>query len=337
MRHTGVYRYSCNSAALDLQRVCRQNGRMTICIIHTGGTIAMRAGPKGLAPAAGVIEAGIAALARAGIAAGQTELVHLHPAIDSANARFADWNRIAALIAAGQSRYRGFVVTHGTDTLAFTAAALCFALPALSCPVIITGAMLPLEAAGSDGARNLGDALHAAARAAPGVWVQFAGRLMAGARVRKAHSHSLDAFCATGGGVSRRAGLAGDTAYLPYGAPEIGVLTMAPNQSAAAQAAMLGACAGAVLRVFGAGTIPNDAALQRALMAAQARGVLMIAVSQCPDGGVALGSYAAGGGLAAAGVVDGRTITFEAAYAKLAHALAHGGRDVLAADLCGEM
>ena len=297
----------------------------------------MRAGPDGLAPAAGVIEAGLADLARAGIAAGQTELVHLHPAIDSANACFADWNRIAALIAAGKDRYRGFVVTHGTDTLAFTAAALCFALQGLTCPVILTGAMLPLGAAGSDGARNLGDALQAAQRAKPGVWVQFAGRLMAGARVRKADSHGFDAFCATGGGVSWRKEGASHGAFLPYGAPEIGVLTMAPNHSGAALTAMLGACDGAVLRAFGAGTIPDNPALHHALMAAKARGVLMVAVSQCPTGGVALGSYAAGSALLAAGVVDGRTMTFEAAYAKLAHALAHGGRDILAADLCGEM
>lgn len=80
---------------------------MTICIIHTGGTIAMRSGPEGLAPADGALEAGLAALAHAGIARGQTKMVHLTPAIDSANARFADWNRIAEVIFAGQSRYAG--------------------------------------------------------------------------------------------------------------------------------------------------------------------------------------------------------------------------------------
>ena len=137
---------------------------MTICIIHTGGTIAMRAGPDGLAPADGVREAGLEALARAGIARGETEVVHLTPAIDSANARFADWNRIAEVIHAGESHYSGFVVTHGTDTLAYTAA-LSFALVGLARPVIVTGSMLPLEAAGTDARQNLGDALLAATRA----------------------------------------------------------------------------------------------------------------------------------------------------------------------------
>ena len=307
---------------------------MTICIIHTGGTIAMRAGPDGLAPADGVLEAGLEALARAGIARGETEVVHLTPAIDSANARFADWNRIAEVIHAGESHYSGFVVTHGTDTLAYTAAALSFALVGLARPVIVTGSMLPLEAAGTDARQNLGDALLAATRAPAGVWVQFAGKLMAGARVRKAHSHRVDAFTARDGGPSLRRGA---PALLPFGAPEIAVLSMAPNTSPRAFAAALAAVDGAVLRVFGAGTIPNAPPIEAALMAASARRALMMAVSQCEAGGVALGNYAAGSAMARAGVVDGGQITESAAYAKLAHTLAHGGRDTLASDLCGEM
>jgi L-asparaginase len=307
---------------------------VTICIIHTGGTIAMRSGPDGLAPADGVLEAGLAALARAGIARGKVELVHLTPAIDSANARFADWNRIAEAIFAGQSRYTGFVVTHGTDTLAYTAAALSFALVGIVRPVIVTGSMLPLEAAGTDARQNLGDALLAAGRAPAGVWVQFAGKLMAGAKLRKVHSHAADAFAASEGEAQIRAGA---PALLRFGAPDIAVLSMAPNTSPRVFAAALAAADGAVLRVFGAGTIPNDPAIAAALMGASARGGLMIAVSQCDAGGVALGTYAAGAAMIGAGVVDGGQITEAAAYAKLAHALAHGGREVLARDLCGEM
>lgn len=307
---------------------------MTICIIHTGGTIAMQAGADGLAPEQGVLEAGLDALAHAGGAFGPTEVVALDPLIDSANARFADWNRIAQVVMAGQGRYRGFVVTHGTDTLAFTAAALSFCLIGLKAPVVLTGSMLPFGADGSDAPRNLGDALQAAGSAPAGVWVQFAGKLMQGARVRKAHSHSFDAF--TAAPAARPALRAGAPMYLAYGAPEIAILTMAPNTSARAIAAALQVCDGAVLRVFGAGTMPNDPNLAAALMAAAARGALMIAVSQSPDGGVALGTYAAGAALLRAGVVDGGQITPEAAYAKLANALAHGGRATLTADLCGE-
>lgn len=300
----------------------------------------MRQGPDGLAPAEGVLEAGLADLQKTGLLRGQSvDIIALAPAIDSANARFSDWNRIGAVIAAQQARYRGFVVTHGTDTLAYTAAALSFSLLGLSRPVIVTGAMAPLGAAGSDARRNLADALLAAAGdAAAGVWVQFAGRLMHGARVRKAHSQADDAFvCAPWQRPAHRFG-PGDAVHLPFGtAAQIGVISAAPAQSGRAQAAMLDLCDAAVLRVFGAGTVPDDADFAAALMRASARGALMIAVSQAPQGGVALGSYAAGAVLAQAGAVDGGQITTEAAYAKLAHALAHGGRAALAADLCGEM
>lgn len=307
---------------------------MTICIIHTGGTIAMRAGPQGLTPSAGVLEAGLAALARAGVVRGETQIVQLDPLIDSANIRFSDWNRIGAVIAEGQARYAGFVITHGTDTLAYTAAALSFSLIGLTRPVIITGSMLPLEADGSDARANLGDALIGARTAPAGVWVQFSGRLMHGARVHKAHSHAADAFVATPAPLPARR--EGGLAHLPYSAPEIAVLSMAPNMSARSFAAALAVCEGAVLRVFGAGTIPNDPQIEAALQAAHARGVLMIATSQCEAGGIALGTYAAGAAMVRAGVVDGGNITPEAAYAKLAHALAHGGHGTLARILCAE-
>jgi len=281
---------------------------MTICIVHTGGTIAMRPGPDGLEPGDGVLEAGLAALAHGF----DSEIIHLSPAIDSANARFADWNRIGAVIAQRQARVQGYVVTHGTDTLAYTAAALSFGLIGLTRPVVVTGSMLPFGAKDTDAPRNLGDALQAAAIAPAGVWVQFAGRLMAGARVRKAHSHATGAFTARGDGPSRRAG---SPEFLPYGTPEIAVLSMAPNTSPRAFAAALAVCDGAVLRVFGAGTIPNDPTIAQALMDAAARGALMIAVSQCESGGVALGTYAAGAAILRAGVVDGGQITESAAYA----------------------
>lgn len=311
---------------------------MTICIIHTGGTIAMRQGPQGLYPSAGVLEAGLAGLARAGIVPSACQITALEPLIDSANIRFQDWNRIAQIIVQGQDRYRGFVVTHGTDTLAFTAAALGFCLTGLSRPVIVTGAMLPFDAPGSDARGNLGDALIAARHAPAGIWVQFAGKLMQGARVRKAHSHAQDAFCAVPPAAEDApARRAGPLAHLPYGAQEIAVLTMAPNMSARAFAAALSVCDGAVLWVFGAGTLPDDPQISAALLAAKARGALMIAVSQCESGGMMLGAYAAGAVMAQAGVVDGGQITLEAAYAKLAHALAHGGETTLRAALCGEI
>lgn len=307
---------------------------MKVLLIHTGGTIAMAAGPLGLTPQDGVLETQLAAMAD------QVEVMTLSPLIDSANATFRDWNRIAAAIEAGHAHYRGFVVTHGTDTLAFTAAALTFALAGLQKRVILTGSMLPFGAEGTDANRNLAEAVQAAQTAPAGVWVQFGGKLMHGARLRKTHSHALEAFAAE---PSAKPPLiaAPDLIRTQYHTPQLAILSMAPSQSSTAQTAMLAACDGVVLRVYGAGTIPDDPSLLRALGVAQDNGVLMIAVSQSPLGGVALGTYAAGAALRTSGVIDGATITPEAAYAKLAHVLSHDAgyaaqRIRLETDLCGE-
>lgn len=307
---------------------------MPILLIHTGGTIAMTAGPLGLVPQEGLLESQLALVEQS------IKVMTLAPLIDSANASFADWNRIALAIESGHDAYSGFVVTHGTDTLAFTAAALTFALAGLQKPVVLTGAMLPFGAEGTDANSNLSDAVQAAQTAPAGVWVQFGGKLMHGAKLRKSHSHDLDAFAAE---PSAKAPLIAAPKLIrtQYRKPELAILSMAPNQSTKAQTAMLAACDGVVLRVFGAGTIPDDPSLLRALHTAQDNDVLMVAVSQSPLGGVALGTYAAGAPLIAAGVVDGRSMTPETAYAKLAHVLSHDAgfaaqRDRLENDLCGE-
>jgi L-asparaginase len=291
-----------------------------IMVIHTGGTIAMAPTPQGLAPMPGLLEEEITALGLGG----DISVTSLAPLIDSAHATPADWNRIAQRIAGAHEACDGFVVTHGTDTLAFTAAALCFALKGLRKPVILTGSMVPLRQPGSDGPRNLSDALMAAATAPPGVWAQFGGRLMHGARLRKEHSQATSAFADTPAPMApRQAAAALD--LMAYAETEIAILTTE--------------CDGAVLRVYGAGTLPDDPALAKALRAAKARGTLMIAVSQCAEGGITLGSYAAGDLLLTSGVIDGRDMTPEAAYAKLAHILSQPEPKraaLLASPLCGE-
>ena len=144
---------------------------MKLLLIHTGGTIGMAQTKLGLAPMQGVLESALASIPTTAA----ITVLPLMPLIDSANATPSDWNRIAAAIASAHDTHDGFIVTHGTDTLAFTAAALCYALAGLKRPVILTGSMLPLTVANSDGPRNLTDAIAAAQSAPAGVWVQFAG------------------------------------------------------------------------------------------------------------------------------------------------------------------
>ncbi|MEX0278258.1 MAG: asparaginase [Ruegeria sp.] len=315
-------------------------GNMAILLIHTGGTIGMVKTQAGFTPQDGVVEDFVQRLSTASAYPSRIDVHALTPLIDSANASPADWDRIAATIEKNHDRYQAFIVTHGTDTLAYTAGALCFALEGLKKPIILTGSMLPLTVESTDGAQNLGDALTAAETAPPGVWVQFAGKLLHGARVRKSHSRALDAFAADpsdipplqrGPALIRQA----------VGAHQVAVLAMAPGVPDGLLEHPAETLDGMVLRCYGSGTAPATAGLERALRICSDRRVPVVAVSQCPEGGMALGTYAAGAILRDNGVVDGRDMTVEAAYSKLNYVLSysqsHDARvDRLAKSLCGE-
>jgi len=313
---------------------------MTLLLIHAGGTIGMTQTATGFAPASGVVEDHIGDRVASGDLP-PADIRVLEPLIDSANATPVDWDRIARIVHEEHDRYDAFVVTHGTDTLAYTAAALCFALEGLAKPVILTGSMLPLTVDGSDGPRNIGDAMQQAVSAPPGVRVQFAGRFLHGARVRKTHSRNLDAFAADPSDVApRRPGTA-----LRLHNPslsDIAVLAVAPGMSETLVRHAASTCDGIVLRCYGSGTVPEVDGLRDALATAWERQCPVVAVSQCPEGGLALGTYSAGKMLTEFNVVDGRDITIEAAYAKLAYVLAETGEFAarlkkLQQPVCGEL
>ncbi len=293
---------------------------MKILLIHTGGTIGMVRTRTGLAPVEGMIEAEIASLKNLGEMAHTIDIHSCSPLIDSANATPRDWQKIAKTIADNYSGYDSFVITHGTDTLAYTAAALCFALEGLSKPVVVTGSMLPLCVAGNDGHRNLKDALLSACWAPPGVWVQFAGRLLHGARVQKKHSSAPDAFSAEHTNAppviaSQRFKLNG------YGDWNVAIMSLSPGNSTRIFECAATICDGIVLRCFGSGTAPQTPEFCRVLQIAQERDIPVFGVSQCLEGGIKMNTYAAGAVLRDNGVLNGRDITVEAAFAKLHHTL----------------
>lgn len=299
---------------------------MKILLIHTGGTIGMVRSSEGFEPQTGVVEAEVARIIAENRIAADIEILVLDPLIDSANATPQDWNRISQSINDHVAAFDAFVVTHGTDTMAYSAAALCFALQGLSKPVILTGSMLPLSEPENDGGANLRAAFVAALTAEAGIWVQFAGKLLNGARVRKSHSRAFDAFAAEATAIApRRAGTSLNRhVYLPK---EVAILPVAPAISMDVFAFAATHCDGVILRCYGSGTVPNSAKLETALLVARSRGIPVVAVSQCPEGGITLGTYAAGAVLKRCGVVDGRDITVEAAFAKMHHVLSTADAD----------
>ncbi|MDC0737793.1 asparaginase [Cognatishimia sp. SS12] len=310
---------------------------MSILLIHTGGTIGMVQTPSGFSPQTGVVEQAISDLKHSGACPRDVDVHLLTPLIDSANATPAEWGRIAALIADHHAQYSGFVVTHGTDTLAYSAAALGFALQGLDKPVIVTGAMLPLSVKGSDGMRNLADAIAAAPSAPAGIWVQFAGQRLHGVRTRKSHSTEFDAFRDTPG--TAPPCQPGETLRVHgFGSAKVAILAMAPGMPTDLFQHAARDCDALLLRVYGSGTAPESQGLAMALQIANRRDIPVLAVSQCAEGGMALGTYAAGAILRAHGVIDGRDMTVEAAYAKLHHVLALpvSERARLTRPLCGE-
>ena len=174
---------------------------MRVCVIHTGGTIGSAPTPTGFAPKPGLVEDALKRLTDAGEVTVTYDLVLADPLIDSSQATVGDWNWIVDTIADRHDAYDGFVITHGTDSMAYVGAALALALDGLARPVVLTGSMVPLSVAGSDGVGNLVDAMAAVTTVEPGVWLQFAGQLLSGTRLQKVHSVAHAAFAAQGGGV----------------------------------------------------------------------------------------------------------------------------------------
>ena len=275
---------------------------MHLTLIETGGTICMTAGPCGLRPAPEKVAAALAQIAPGLMLDHQK----LDPLIDSADLGPAIWNALLDRIAAAPGPV---IVTHGTDTMAFTGAALEAAGVGQGRAVVLTGSMHPLGLPRSDAEGNLALAIETALGAKPGLHLAFGGQVLPAGAVSKLDSQDAAAFAP-----------AGDPAE-PPALParrfdighSVGIVTLTPGLSPRALAAALGALDGAVLRVFGAGTMP--AALAETLMAA--KGKPMIAVSQCLKGGLEPGAYAAGAPLWAAGVENGGRMSAEQALARL--------------------
>ncbi|MDH4441725.1 MAG: asparaginase domain-containing protein [Rhizobium sp.] len=161
---------------------------MQLVLIHTGGTIGMAETPAGLAPMRGLVETALAARLGSG-----TELKShvFDPLLDSADVGHRHWNEMLDVIRSHTDA--SVIITHGTDTMAFTGAALAQALAGEERRVILCGSMHPLGT-GGDAEQNLSLAVDAVQTAEPGVFLAFGGHLLDAAGLVKHDSQKLDAF-----------------------------------------------------------------------------------------------------------------------------------------------
>ncbi len=274
----------------------------------------------------------------------QIEVVAFDNPIDSSDVSIETWQNLARIIEINYTYYDGFVILHGTDTMAYTASALSFMLQNLSKPVILTGSQLPIGRLRTDGKENLITAIEiAAARKNNEAQIQevaiyFESQLYRGNRTHKYNTENFDAFQSAnfpaladvGVHIFYRSDLLlraeGEFSIAPQLDGRVAVVKIFPGITESVLRGTLNAhdLKGIVLETFGAGNFPQKPALHEALRDAIARGIVIVNVSQCNKGFVEQGRYETSYALQKMGVIGGADMTSEAALTKLMHLLGQG-------------
>ena len=308
-----------------------------VLIIYTGGTLGMIHGEDGvLVPFdfASILQH-VPSLRQLGL---NLTVVSFDPPIDSSNMKPEYWSVIARIIVQDYDKFDGFVVLHGTDTMAYTASAVSFMLENLGKPVIFTGAQLPITAFRSDARENLITSLEIASGQengkplVPEVAIYFNNVLLRANRSKKVESIHFDAFESENYPMLAESGVVLDyhrrmILPLPEGPlrlhekwdDRVVILKLfpgMPRQVVEAVTAMT-ELRGIVLETFGAGNAISESWFIDSLRVSIERGVVIINVSQCNGGRVMQGRYETSRQLEAIGVVGGEDITTEAAVTKL--------------------
>ncbi|MFY9188183.1 MAG: asparaginase [bacterium] len=300
-----------------------------ILFITTGGTIASSRGEEGFSPT----------LAGADLLQAVPELdglgqIQIQPVlnIDSSNMQPENWVTMAETVFAARDDYDGAVIAHGTDTMAYTSAALSFMLRNITIPVILTGSQIPMGEPGSDAPKNIYDAFCFACDQVAGVYIVFGGKVINGARATKIHTKDFQAFVSLNylevatihsGQINYRSVPArGPVAPAQLSAdlcPDVCLIKLVPGTKPELLAAVktLG-YRGVVIEGFGAGGVPFTGRnlvpkIEELLQA----GIAVVITTQCPYGGADLTLYEVGQKALKTGAIPAYDMATEAVVTKL--------------------
>ncbi|STX30219.1 L-asparaginase [Legionella beliardensis] len=330
-----------------------------VLIINTGGTISSVKTSYGYEPELGYIHKALAQIPALNHADMPSyDIKEYEPLLDSSNMTMNDWNQIAADIFENYQAYDGFVVFHGTDTMAYTASALSFMLEHLAKPVILTGSQIPLSEVRNDAIDNIITSLWLCAHTPiHEVCIYFNQHLLRGNRAQKISAQRFKAFDSPNYPHLASIGIAINIhrhLLLPLPAEELKLQTISPHFIANIRLfpgfltdilayLLQQPLHGLVLETYGAGNAPNNEQTFLTLLAkACERGIIIVNCTQCQQGSVEMGQYATSHGLKQAGLISGRDMTPEAAHCKLLYLLSKNLKPthikkLMETNLCGEL
>lgn len=330
-----------------------------ILILNTGGTISSIKTAQGYEPALGYVQKALAEIpALQHVEMPDYSIREYQPLLDSSNMTVSDWNRIASDIASEYEHYDGFVVFHGTDTMAYTASALSFMLENLGKPVIVTGSQIPLSEVRNDALDNVITSLWLCAHQALNeVCIYFNQHLLRGNRSQKVSAQNFNAFDSPNFPPLAHIGISielkqelllakpQDAFHLQTISPHfIANFRLFPGFATQVLDYILQQpIRGLILETYGAGNAQNnDPYFLELLEQACKRGVVIVNCSQCQQGRVEMNQYATGYTLKQAGLISGHDMTPEAAHCKLLYLFSKNlepleVKRLMEKDLCGEL